>query len=80
MSGEGRGESGEKSNDWLPFVWLISILPSCILPMMETYKHSNHGNIHRRLTDTRDANTQSEGRKHNNMENTFNILSPWTIA
>lgn len=23
---------------WLPLIWLLSILPSCILPMMETYK------------------------------------------
>lgn len=23
---------------WLPLIWLPSILPSCILPMMETYK------------------------------------------
>lgn len=45
---EGRGGGGgrrEKAGEervgdmvWLPLIWLLSILPSCILPMMETYK------------------------------------------
>lgn len=23
---------------WLPFIWLVSKLPSCILPIMKTYR------------------------------------------
>lgn len=43
----GRKEEDEKGSGaeseilyvvWLPLIWLLSILPSCILPMMETYK------------------------------------------
>lgn len=39
--GGGRNDAGkERVRDmvWLPLIWLLSILPSCILPMMETYK------------------------------------------
>lgn len=36
----GGGAVVERGKDmvWLPLIWLLSILPSCILPMMETYK------------------------------------------
>lgn len=39
--GGGKDEAVEervKDMVWLPLIWLLSILPSCILPMMETYK------------------------------------------
>lgn len=36
--GRGAGQKSVKEMVWLPLIWLLSILPSCILPMMETHE------------------------------------------
>ncbi len=68
---EGRGgEERVKDMVWLPLIWLLSILPSCILPMMETYrtittkitKADRSTNYHHR------DNTHSENQKTTNRE------------
>lgn len=58
---------------WLPLIWLLSILPSCILPMMETYKTittkitkaDKSTNYHHR-DNTHSENQKSQTRRQEN--------------
>lgn len=72
----GRGGERERVRDmvWLPLIWLLSILPSCILPMMETYKtvttkitkaDESTSNHHRDKTHTVRTKKSQTGRQEN---------------
>lgn len=40
----GAEQKSVKEMVWLPLIWLLSILPSCILPMMETHRTTTDKN------------------------------------
>lgn len=76
---EKAGEKRVKDMAWLPLIWLLSILPSCILPMMETYK-----TITTKITEADKStnyhhrdNTHSENQNHKQGDRkmTFNTTS-----
>lgn len=63
----------------LPLIWLLSILPSCILPMMDTYKTitikitnaDKSTNYHHKD----DIHSENQNHKQGDRKMTFNTMS-----